>query len=171
MAFKERKKKGKKRKIPKPQTQAPAIYPVRHIHPPTHQTTTVRKEMKPPWSRSIPRMRCPRVLQQVRKMAVHRVQEGLAGFLALDPDDLEEPVQFVLGLGDLFNRPQLLGIQDVQHVIKDGLQVTGVQADLPQHCVFLFCRGRGGGRERRMRGAAAAGACNSETLKASLQRG
>lgn len=141
-------KKRKKRKIPKPQTQASAIYSVRHIHTPEHKSW---KEMKPPWSRSISRMRCPCVLQQVRKMAVHRVQKGLAGFLALDPDDLKEPVQFVLSLGDLFNHPQLLGIQDVQHVIKDGLQVTGVQADLPQHCVFLFCRGRGGGREIRER--------------------
>lgn len=104
-------------------------------------------------------------------MAVHRVQEGLAGFLALDPDDLEEPVQFVLSLGDIFNHPQLLGIQDVEHVVKDGLQVTGVQADLPQHCVFLFCRGRGGGRERRMRGVGGSGRClQSETLVASLQR-
>ena len=76
-------------------------------------------------------------------MTVHRVQEGLAGFLALDPNDLEEAVQFVLSLGNLFNHPQLLGVQDMQHVIKDGLQVTGVQADLPQHCVLLFFGNKG----------------------------
>lgn len=40
-------KERKKRKISKPQTQAPAIYSVRHIHTPTHQNTKVRKEMKP----------------------------------------------------------------------------------------------------------------------------
>lgn len=72
-------------------------------------------------------------------MAINRVQECLAGFLALDSNNLEQPVQFVLSLGNLFDHSQLLWIQNVQHVIKDGLQVTGIQADLPQHCVLLFC--------------------------------
>lgn len=89
-------------------------------------------------------------------MAVHRVQEGLAGFLALDPNDLEETVQFVLSLGNLFDYPQLFRIQDVQHVVKDGLQVTGVQADLPQHCVLLFCREQGKEKEGEMRGVGGA---------------
>lgn len=73
-------------------------------------------------------------------MAINRVQEGLAGFLALDSNDLKQPVQLVLGLRNLFNHPQLLGIQDVEHVIKNRLQVAGVQAHLSQHCVLLFCR-------------------------------
>ena len=73
-------------------------------------------------------------------MTINRVQEGLAGFLALDSNDLKEPIQLVLGLRSFFNHPQLLRVQDVEHVIKNRLQVAGVQAHLPQHCVLLFCR-------------------------------
>lgn len=76
--------------------------------------------------------------QQVREVAVHGVQESLAGLLALHPRDLEEPVQLVLGLRDGFNHVQLLGVQDVKHVVKYWLQVAGIQADLTQHGVFLF---------------------------------
>lgn len=78
-------------------------------------------------------------LQQVREVAVDRVQEFLACLLALDSGDLEEAVQFILCLWYLINDLQLLWTQDGQQVIKDGLQVTGVQADLAQNGVFLFC--------------------------------
>ena len=73
-------------------------------------------------------------------MTINRVQEGLAGFLALDSNDLKQPIQLVLGLRNFFDHPQLLGVQEVEHVIKNRLQVAGVQAHLSQHCVLLFCR-------------------------------
>lgn len=42
--FQEEKRKKERKK--EPQTQAPAIYSVKHIHTRTHQNTKVRKEMK-----------------------------------------------------------------------------------------------------------------------------
>lgn len=78
-------------------------------------------------------------------MTINRVQESLAGFLALDSNDLKQPIQLVLSLWSFFNRPQLLGVQDVEHVIKNRLQVTGVQTHLSQDCVLLFCREERGG--------------------------
>lgn len=75
-------------------------------------------------------------------MAVDGVQESLACLLALDAGDLEETVQFILCLRNLINDLQLLWTQDGQQVIKDGLQVTGVQAYLAQNGVFLFCIGQ-----------------------------
>lgn len=78
-------------------------------------------------------------LQQVREVAVDRVQKFLAGFLALDAGDLEEAIEFVLSLRNLFNNLQLFWTQDGQHVVKDGLKVTGVQAYLAQDGIFLFC--------------------------------
>lgn len=71
-------------------------------------------------------------------MAVHRVQQLLAGLLTLHSRNLKESVQFVLSGWDLFDDMQLLWVQDVQHVIKDGLQVTWVQTHLPEHRVFLL---------------------------------
>lgn len=84
-------------------------------------------------------------------MAIHRVQEGLTGFLALDSDNFKQPVQLVLSLRNLFNHPQLLRIQNVEHVVKNRLQVTGVQAYLPQHCVLLFCGEEKGGKGTEIR--------------------
>lgn len=138
-----REKRGKKNpQTPNSSTGHTLLNTYIRAHTPEHKRQK-QNETSPPEG-PFPECRAPvGVLQQVGKMAVHRVQEGLAGFLAFDPNDLKEPVQFVLSLGDLFNHPQLLGIQDVQHVIKDGLQVTGVQADLPQHRVLLFCGGQG----------------------------
>lgn len=60
-------------------------------------------------------------LEQVWQVAVDRVQQGLTGLLALDPRDLEQAVQFVLRTGDLLEGVQLLRVQDVQHVVEDGL--------------------------------------------------
>lgn len=51
-------------------------------------------------------------LQQVREVAVDRVQEFLACLLALDSGDLEEAVQFILCLWYLINDLQLLWTQD-----------------------------------------------------------
>ena len=87
-------------------------------------------------------------LKQVREVAVDRVQQGLAGLLALGAGDLEQAVQFVVGGGDLLDDLQLLGVQDVQHVVEHRLEVTGVQADLPQHGILPLCGGAEGGRER-----------------------
>ncbi|MEQ2163645.1 hypothetical protein GOODEAATRI_032370 [Goodea atripinnis] len=56
----------------------------------------------------------------------YRVQQRLAGFLALDSSDLKKSVQLVLGCGDVLEDEQLLGVQDVQHVVEDRLQVTWV---------------------------------------------
>lgn len=74
-------------------------------------------------------------------MAVDRVQQRLAGLLTLDPRDLKQPVQLVLGCRDLLYDMQLLWVQDVKHVVKNGLQVTRVQTHLPEHSVFLLWRG------------------------------
>lgn len=73
-------------------------------------------------------------------MAVDRVQQRLAGFLALDSSDLKQLVQLVLSGRDLLDDMQLLWVQDVQHVVEDGLQVTRVQTHLPEHSVFLLWR-------------------------------
>lgn len=73
-------------------------------------------------------------------MSIDRVQESLAGLLALNAGDLEQPIQLVLGHGDLLNHVQLLRVEDVQHVVKDGLQVAWVQPHLPQHRVLLLWR-------------------------------
>lgn len=74
-------------------------------------------------------------------MAVDRVQKRLAGLLTLDPRYLKKPIQLVLGSRDLLDDVQLLWVQDVQHVVEDGLQVAWVQTHLPQHSVFLLWRG------------------------------
>lgn len=74
-------------------------------------------------------------------MAVNGVQQRLAGLLALHSGDLKQPVQLVLGGGDLLEDVQLLGVQDVQHVVEDRLKVARVQANLPENRVFLLCRG------------------------------
>ncbi len=71
-------------------------------------------------------------------MAVDGIQQCLAGLLTLDSRNLKQTVQFVLGSWDLLNDMKLLWVQDVQHVIEDGLQVTRVQSYLPEHSVFLF---------------------------------
>lgn len=42
----EKRKKERKKGKKEPQTQAPAIYSVKHIHTRTHQNTKVRKEKK-----------------------------------------------------------------------------------------------------------------------------
>lgn len=79
-------------------------------------------------------------LKQVRQVAIDWIQECLACFLAFDASNFKKPVQFILRLWNLFNCMQLLWIQNVKHVIKDGLQITWVQANLAQHRVFLFCK-------------------------------
>lgn len=71
-------------------------------------------------------------------MAVDGVQQGLTGLLALHASDLKQAVQLVLRSWDLLDDVQLVGVQDVQHVIKDGLQVTGVETYLTEDSVFLF---------------------------------
>ncbi|TNN85000.1 hypothetical protein EYF80_004654 [Liparis tanakae] len=71
--------------------------------------------------------------QQVRQVAVDRVQQCLAGLLTLDPRNLKQLVQSVLGSRDLLDDVQLLRVQDVQHVVEDGLQVARVQTHLPEH--------------------------------------
>lgn len=78
-------------------------------------------------------------------MAVDRVQQCLAGLLTLDPRYLKQLVQSVLGGRDLLDDVQLLRVQDVQHVVEDGLQVARVQTHLPEHGVFLFWRENGEG--------------------------
>lgn len=83
-------------------------------------------------------------LQEVRQVTVDRVQQRLAGLLTLDPCDLKQLIQLVLGRRDFLDDVQLLGVEDVQHVVKDGLQVTRVQTHLSKHSVFLLC---GGSRE------------------------
>lgn len=80
-------------------------------------------------------------------MAVDRVQQRLAGLLTLDSCDLKQLVQLVLGSRDLLDDVQLLWVQDVQHVIEDGLQVARVQAHLPEHSVFLLWRGNREGKQ------------------------
>lgn len=64
-------------------------------------------------------------------MAVDRVQQRLAGLLTLDSRNLKKAVQLVLGGRDLLDDVQLLRVQDVQHVVEDGLQVARVQTHLP----------------------------------------
>lgn len=84
-------------------------------------------------------------------MAVDRVQQRLAGLLTLDSRDLKKLVQLVLSGRDFFNDMQLLRVQDVQHVIKDGLQVARVQTHLPEHRVFLLWReDREGGEDGKL---------------------
>lgn len=72
-------------------------------------------------------------------MAVHGVKQRLAGLLALDSSNLKQTVQLVLSHRYLFNHMQLLWVKDVQHVVKDGLQVAWVESHLPQNRVLLFC--------------------------------
>lgn len=74
-------------------------------------------------------------------MAVDGVQQCLTGLLTFDPGDLKQLVQPILGSWDLLDDVQLLRVQDVQHVVKDGLQVTRVQTNLSEHGVFLLWRG------------------------------
>lgn len=64
----ENKKKERKEKSPNPKLKHQPYTPLDTY---IRAHTKVGKKMKPPWSRSISRMRCPCVLQQVRKMAVH----------------------------------------------------------------------------------------------------
>ena len=97
-------------------------------------------------------------------MTINRVQEGLAGFLALDSNDLKQPIQLVLGLRNFFDHPQLLGVQEVEHVIKNRLQVAGVQAHLSQHCVLLFFGNKGAFPAQRGR-AAGSGVTAKEGLR------
>lgn len=80
-------------------------------------------------------------------MAVDRVQQRLAGLLTLDSCDLKQLVQLVLGSRDLLDNVQLLWVQDVQHVVEDGLQITRVQAHLSEHSVFLLWRGNREGKQ------------------------
>lgn len=81
-------------------------------------------------------------------MAVHGIQQRLAGLLAFHSGDLKQLIQLVLSSWDFLNDVQLLGVQDVQHVIKNGLQVTWVQTHLPEDSVFLLCgRWWGGNKE------------------------
>lgn len=81
-------------------------------------------------------------LQQVRQVTVDGVQQRLTGLLALDSGDLEEPVQLVLGSGDLLDGVELVGVEDVQHVVEDGLKVARVQTHLSQHSVLFLCKQR-----------------------------
>ena len=80
-------------------------------------------------------------------MAVDRVQKRLAGLLTFDPRNLKQLVQLVLGGWDLLDDVQLFWVQDVQHVVEDGLQVAGVETQLPQNCVFLLWRRNGEGKQ------------------------
>lgn len=74
-------------------------------------------------------------------MTIDGIQQSLAGLLTLDSRDLKEPVKLVLGGRDLLYDMQLFWVEDVQHVVKDGLQVTRVQAHLSEHSVFLLWSG------------------------------
>lgn len=54
-------------------------------------------------------------------MAVHGVEQRLAGLLALDSGDLKQTIQLVLGRRYLLDHVQLVWVKDVQHVIENGL--------------------------------------------------
>lgn len=77
-------------------------------------------------------------LQQVWEVAVDGVQQRLTGLLTLHSGDLEQAVQLVLCSWDLLDDVQLLWVQDVQHVVKDGLQVARVETHLTEDSVFLL---------------------------------